>query len=393
METQTKEQEEEVVEEEEKEDDDTELKQLIDLQVKEVIGEQKRELEQKAEKHAREAREKGYDPNANEARENQAEMRDFLKGLISNDSSYLKSYKEKSQSTTDADGGYLVPEILTQEIARIPENQYGLARQAMRVWTFSGPGNEREIPVLDSNVSASWISEKGKKPGTKFTLTRPTLSLKKLAAIVPMTEEIVEDSAVPLESFTAEIMNEQFAKKEDEEFFSTGDGEFTGILDDGNVSVATSVAPASLDADHLADLQFSVSTSIRSEGTYYLSPTVFNHVRQLKDNDGQYIVQLPTESRPGTIWERPYVLSDAFPAYDSVGTGDNYVIFGSLRRAAAYGEKQGIRTKMLDQATIEDSSSSTIHLAMEDLVAIRFMKRVGYVLYQPAAVAAIANTT
>jgi len=376
--------------------EDDELKQLIDFQVKEVIGKQKKELEEKAAEYTRKARENGvigaYGEKSQEQKERTAHTRDFLKAVMNKDSSFFQQY-QKYQSTTDGDGGYLIPQILTEEIARIPENQYGLARQNMRVWTFSGPGNEREIPVLDSNVSASWVSEAGKKGGTKFTLKRPTLSLKKLAAIVPMTEEIVEDSAVPLESFVAEVMMEQFAKKEDEEFFSTGDGEFTGVLDDGDVTVSTSVAPGSLTADDLADMQYEVESSIRREGAYMMHPTVFNHVRKIKDNDGQYIVQSPTESRPGTIWEKPYILSDAFPSKDEVGSGSNYVIFGSLRRAAAYGEKQSIRTKMLDQATVQDSDGNDIHLAMEDLVALRFMKRVGYVLFQPSALTAISNTT
>ena len=378
---------------EESEETDTELKDLIDLQVKEVLGEQKRQLEEKAEAHMRKQREMGVDTSAHSRKEGKRVVREFLKALSSNDYSYLKEYKQKTQNVSnDSEGGYLVPEILTEEIARIPEDYYGVARNTMRVWQFSGPGNERELPVLDQNVTASWIGESNNKPGTKLTLTRPTLSMKKLAAIVPMTEEIIEDSAIDLQSFVAEVMVEQFAKKEDQEFFSTGDGEFTGILDDTNLNfLAEQADPADLTADHLADLQMEVSTAVRRSGTYYMHPTVFNVIRKLKDNEGQYIVQMPTEGRPGTIWDRPYVLVDGMRAVGEVGTDESYIVFGNLRWAASYGEKQGIRSRLLDQATVNDSEGNPIHLAMQDLVALRFMKRVGYVLHQPKALAAIKS--
>lgn len=376
-------------------EEDSELKELIGMYVKEAVGDEKKQLEEKAQNHARAAREAGIIGSDGKQGLSQLEknkqVADFMKAVRDNDKAVLKDYQA---TDTDADGGFLVPEILTEEIARIPEDFYGVAERTFRNWTFSGAGNQREIPVLDQNVSASWTGEGSKKAGTKFTLTRPTLSMKKLAAIVPMTEEVVEDSAVNLQSFVAELIVEQFSKKEDEEFFATGDGEFTGILDDTNINVhGTQVDPADLTADHLADLQLEVNSNVRKNGVFYMSPSIFNIVRQLQDTNGQYIVQSPTADRPGRIWDRPYVLVDAMPDSSSVGNDDNYVLFADLRRAASYGRKQGIRSRLLDQATIEDESENQIHLAMQDMFALRFMKRVGYVLHQPNAVAAIQSTS
>ncbi len=90
---------------------------------------------------------------------------------------------------------------------------------------------------------------------------------------------------------------------------------------------------------------------------------------------------------PATIWDYPVVVSDAFPAAGSVGEGDAYILFGNLQLAAIFGDKQQIRVKLLDQATVTDTDGSTVlNLAEQDMVALRIVERVGYVLALPKAV-------
>jgi len=65
-----------------------------------------------------------------------------------------------------------------------------------------------------------------------------------------------------------------------------------------------------------------------------------------------------------------------------------------LKLAAYFGDKQQIRAKLLDQATITDADgSTTINLAQQDMIALRLEERVGYVLALPSAVTVLRTGT
>jgi len=83
----------------------------------------------------------------------------------------------------------------------------------------------------------------------------------------------------------------------------------------------------------------------------------------------------------------PIELSDALPGKTLAGNSKPFVIFGNLKLAAIFGDKQQIRAKLLDQATITDGDgTTTINLAEEDMIALRLEERVGYVLALPTAI-------
>ena len=107
----------------------------------------------------------------------------------------------------------------------------------------------------------------------------------------------------------------------------------------------------------------------------------------MKDLQGNYIFQNPGQGQPGTIWNYPYELSDAFPTASSVEEGDNYIAFGNLKQGCIFGDKQQLRVKLLEEATITDTDGETaINLAEQDMLALRIVERVGYVVALPKAI-------
>jgi HK97 family phage major capsid protein len=115
-------------------------------------------------------------------------------------------------------------------------------------------------------------------------------------------------------------------------------------------------------------------------------------LQQLKDNQGRYILQQPTDNAPGKIWGRPYELSDALPTPDEVQDGDPWIIFGDLKKSCILGDKQQIRVKILEEATITDTDSLTpINLAEQDMIAMRVVERVGYVCVLPEGISVLKN--
>ncbi len=307
----------------------------------------------------------------------------FLKALLSGDRAAAKALttSESGTSPDDAQAGLTIPEELRAEVLRIAETQYGIARREMWYLPFSGPGNTRTIPALGTSVSVFWTNEKASKKSTQPKFNLVTQTLKKLAAIVPMTEEILEDSAINLTQLVAQLFAEAVAKEEDLQFFAGTGSPWTGVLNNGSVNQVAQATGgvADLTADDLLDMQDETPSGAMDGAKYYMHRTVFNTLRKLKGSDGQYIVQNPTNGQPGTIWNMPYVLSDAFPAVSEIVSGTPYILFGNLKKGAIFGDKQQLRVKLLEEATINDTDDSTaINLAEQDCVAIRIVERVGY---------------
>jgi HK97 family phage major capsid protein len=320
-----------------------------------------------------------------------SKTREFMKALFAGDTARAKALTDSTAGTSpdDAQAGLTIPTELRNEVLRIAEAQYGLARKDMFYLPFSGPGNSRNVPALGTSVSVFWTGEGAKKKGTqpKFNLVAQTL--KKLAAIVPMTEEILEDSAINLTTLLGALFAEAIAKEEDIQFFSGTGAPWTGILNNGNVNIVHQITGgvANLTADDLLDMQDATPTGAMNGAKYYMHRTVLNVIRKLKDLQGNYIYQNPGQGQPATIWNYPVELSDAFPAKNDVVDGSPYILFGNLKQAAIFGDKQQIRAKLLDQATVTDTDDqTTINLAEQDMIALRIVERVGYVLALPKAV-------
>lgn len=325
-------------------------------------------------------------------------VKSWLKCLVYRDHQGMMALqKDYMQIGNDEQGGYLVPPQLLAEVNRFVET-YGVARRDMRYLPFSGAGNERKIPALANSVSVFWVAEGGAKPSTKPTFDLVTQTLKKLAAIVPITEELLEDSAINLISLLGELFGEAVAMEEDRVFFNgsvaAGDP-YNGILRATgvvNVDMTGGDDAADIDADDLNNLIYAVPRAVRELGKFYMHSTVFQVIQQLRSAvTGNYIVQSPVGDRPGTIWGRPYELLDIMPDATLTANKSPFVAYSNLQKTCVYGEKSGLRVKLLDQAIVQsaEESPSDLNLATQDMVALRIVKRVGYVPILPAGIAVL----
>jgi len=342
------------------------------------------EIAQKFVKGVEDSRKKAMDAGIKHDEKGQDVTRKFFKAFLANDFASCKAL------TTDANGvapddtraGLLIPQELMNEVLRIAEKQYGLARRDFLYLPFSGPGNERQIPTLGTSVRTFWVGEKQKISSTQPKFGIVTQTLKKLGAMVPLTSEILEDSLVDINGLLGELFAEAIAKEEDIQFFAGTGFPWTGLLYNQTLNqVIQNGSAAQINVDELIRLEDATSTGALAGAKYYMHRTVLSALRQLKDKNGRYILVDAANGFPATLNNRPYETSDAFPELSTVRQGDPYILFGNLKKTAAFGDKQQIRIKLLDQATITDTDDSTqINLAEQDCVALRVIERVGYVV-------------
>lgn len=324
------------------------------------------------------------------------------KALVSEDQVEMKAIEKEIKgrnkylsTDVDATAGYLVPTELANEVYRILEEGYGISRSQMRVWNFSGPGQKRQIPYVDTSTTAYWIAESAAKRSTQPVFGLVDLILKKMAAIVPMTEELEEDSLINITRVIAELIAESFAILEDESFLTGTGSPFTGVINNGSVQVfqmGVGDGFGDLTADDLNQLMYKVKTSIRRTGKFYVHPTLIGVLQRLKGTDGHYIYQQPQGVLPATMWGKPVIEAEALPELSETAVNTAFIFFTDLKKTAIMGSKKGLRVKVLDQATITDVDEETaLNLAEQDMIATRFVQRVGYVLALPLGVAVLKS--
>jgi len=312
----------------------------------------------------------------------------LCKALFKQDTTMLK------EMTTDATGtpyaGYVIDSELSAEIRHLI-TEYGVAPREMMAVTLSK--GDLKANDLVTDVTVTWTDEASGIASTEVVLGQETLALKKLAAIVTLTNELLEDEEIDLFSFIAGRVAENIAKKIDEAFFK-GDGtstygSFTGLLkatDLNEVTMAGSTF-ASMDADDLIAMVDATPQGALANSKYYMHRSIMSIVRKLKSDDGIYIYQAPSQSGPATIWGYPVVLVEAMPASTDTAADTSFVLFGDLKKACIYGSKGAIKAKRFDAGVVRNiDNDGDINLITTDREAIRWTMRVGYIRIIPTAV-------
>jgi HK97 family phage major capsid protein len=302
-------------------------------------------------------------------------------------------------------GGYLIPSLLLAEVNRFVISG-GVARREFRYLPFAGAGNSRYIPTLLTNVTVSWVDEGEEKPKTKPTFSRVEQTLNKLAAIVVLTEEIIEDAIIDLVSLCGQLLGEAIAAEEDNQFFSGTGAPWTGIINDPNVvaaALAAGVGPVDMRPEALLAMTVAIPEGAVAGAKFYMNRQIWAAICARRadavvadDVRGNYLIQQPSQGSPGSIWGFPVVLVEAMPSLTDLGYGTDpdpdlpFIIFGNLQKCVVYGDKQGIRVKILDQASVYDSNDNLINLAERDMIALRVHKRVGYVIVLPTGICVLS---
>lgn len=386
------------IQEETREASEKALNEFLDVKAEELVSKFMQGIEKQR---------KVATSNKPKAVSEEVEVKTWFRALMDKDVKTLRTLEKGYMNEgTEASGGYLVPPALLAEVNRFVQ-EAGVCRRDMRYLPFSGAGNSRKIPTLLSSVATYWVGEGGKKPSTKPTFAVVTQVLKKIAAICPMTEELIEDSAINIISLLGELFGEAVAVEEDRVFLTGKDANaggtdpFTGVLHTTGVvpvAIGSSDPTEKKFGNELVDAMnkalYSVPAEIRRQGKFYIHSDFFGVIQRVKDDNKNYIVQQPQGDRPATIWNKPVELVDVLPDITASGEGTPIGFFSYLGKTCAYGDKAGLRVKYLTEATIgevegEDGSPASINLAEQDMVALRIVKRTGYVPILPQGIAVL----
>lgn len=232
------------------------------------------------------------------------------------------------QIGTDSEGGYLVPDEFEATLIEALEEE-NIFRQLAKVITTSS--GDRKIPVVASKGSASWVDEEGAIPESDDAFTQVSIGAYKLATMIKVSEELLNDSIFNLESYIAREFARRIGTKEEEAFFiGNGSGKPTGIFNaTGGAEVGVTAASATaITVDELLDLFYSLKSPYRKNATFVMNDATIKAIRKLKDGNGQYLWQPSlTAGQPDTILNRPVRTSTFVP---TIGSAAKTIAFGDF---------------------------------------------------------------
>ena len=333
---------------------------------------------------------------------------EFLAGLIGKDPTRISRLRAEkpdqfqlpgltTKATTDyfnytsdnASGGYLVPTLIANEIAKITEQKsvlYPLVSkfpQGSPIYQLTTQSVKPTVTYRDEAVA--------KAAGAKQTFGRVTYTLKKPTCMMVLTNEQLEDNIMRagLLDFTIEAMGAAFGRDFDISCFQDAASPYEGILHDTGVTsitMAETTADTGLSFDYLSQLIAAVSSEASGGAAFFMHRTVLHRLRREKDTTGQYIWAPPAAGMPGTILGYPvHLMENGAPTLAAATATVKFLVFGDMSYARC-GEAKALTFKMSDVATVTLDATDT-SMFQSNMLAILGEARRSFAVAVPAAFA------
>lgn len=245
----------------------------------------------------------------------------------------------------------------------------------------------KKIPVMTSGAGAYWVGEGERIKTSGATWIFPEIAAKKLAVIIPVTKEKLEDSSVDVFSELQESIAEAFYKAFDKAAIFGVDSPFATSIMGGIDGVGAKVTESpSVNLDLAAsDVMAKVEEAGYDVDGWTASVSVKNRLRKLRDAAGAPVYIEGTDQRE--LYNSPieFVRNGAWDNSKATAVCGEW-------RYSLVGIKDGISYEILKEATLQgtlDADGKPLSLAEQDMVAIKATMRIGYLCVKPEAFAAL----
>jgi HK97 family phage major capsid protein len=313
----------------------------------------------------------------------------FESYVRSGETAGLRALEVKALSAgSNPDGGYLVPPEVEQTIGQ-RLTAISPIRAIAGVRTISG--NVYKKPFMTTGPAVGWVGE----TDARTTTTSPTLDelsfpAMELYAMPAATATLLEDSAVNIDQWLAQEVEQVFAAQEGTAFV-TGDGSnkpkgflsYTTVANAswtwGNIGYIASGAagafPASNPSDVLVDLIYAVNAGYRQNGAFVMNRRTQSAIRKFKDTTGNYLWQPPAiAGGKATLMTFPVYESEDMP---DIAANSLSIAFGDFNRGYLVVDRAGV-TVLRDPYTAKPYvlfyTTKRVGGGVQDFDAIKLMK-------------------
>lgn len=314
-----------------------------------------------------------------------AKSAEYLKAINGRDvarAKELAGYKKGMSEGVNADGGYIVPVEFSDEIIRVA-NDYGVVRQNARRMPMKH--QVQNVPTAQG-VTVNRVAEGVTIGASKPTISRTVLTAKKLVALIPVSNELLEDADPDVIQLLALLAAEGFAGKEDSwglAGLASGEGIFQNSSITGVTMGTGNTAFKNATFDNLIAMQNQLKSKALARAKWVMHSTVLNDLRAVKDSYGRYLLGEPGAGLPPTIWNLPVVTSDAMPADSASAVSTQFMALANFDYMLFGDRKQMTMEISRDASVIDTDGSTTINAFAQDMSIVKFTERIDIELVEP----------
>lgn len=226
----------------------------------------------------------------------------------------------------DTAGGFLAPPEFQTEMQR-ELVQYSPIREAARVGTTAR--GSVIFPKRTGTTNALWEGENEDSEESDLTFGQQEIFVHEMRTYVDISNKLLEDSAVNIESELSMAFAEDFGVKEGIAFVNgTAVKQPAGILQNADIAYTANGHATVLAAEPLISLLYSLPKAYRSRGSWMMNGTTLATIRKLKDGQNNFLWQPSFQAgEPEMLLGRPIV--EAVDAPD-IESGSFPILYGDF---------------------------------------------------------------
>lgn len=274
--------------------------------------------------------------------------------------------------TTDADGGYVVPDLTEQTIMELAAT-YGQAYKYFNVMPMGQ--NVVNLPKESTAQTVYWVGENETITESKEQLGIDTLTPKKVAALTTISNELLKVPSPSMGAYVTKKMAQRILTAIDSKVFQNGNTTLTGVFytsnSFGNSEPTSSTNPNSLTYQDFVNAAYNIDAAKLIGASWFMQRAIAAVARGLTDSQGRPIFEPAAAGMPATLLGFPVVLIEAAPN-GAAAASKPIVLLGNLSNSTL-GDIGGIGYDIFNSGSVSSTS-----LIENDLSAIRAIKQVAF---------------
>jgi HK97 family phage major capsid protein len=307
----------------------------------------------------------------------------WFQAFLRKDDKGIREYYQKWEplnEATAAEGGNLVPTLLYNVLVDLVEDVAVIKPNASVIDMTGMKTNQLNIDAIATKPIVQWGSEQGQKATSSMTFSQISLTPYKLAAIVPITTELLQDSPFNVVQIVSKALGEAVAKAEDQAFMNgSGTGRPTGL---STYTMGSTISAGNaLTFDHIVSAFWRLPSAYRNRASWLMNGRTIANVSNMKDSQNR-----PLLLDSGIITEPGIPALKGRPVLEQNDLAAATILFGDLS-AYYIGMKLPMTISVADQAVIAGYS-----LWERNMIAVRVEERIDGELANTRAFVAITNT-
>ena len=282
------------------------------------------------------------------------------------------------------EGGFLVPEEWATDIIELLKPISVMRRMGARSYPMGAATTH--IPSITGGAMAEYIGEGQDITASQGSFGQKVLTWKKLAALVPISNDLIRFSPYNVETIVSNDMISSIALREDRAFLRD-DG--TGETIKGVRYLAPTTATTGDPEQDLATLEYMLKNAHMPMQTagYIISPRTEKYLKYMKDAYDRYVFK--EEMRNGRLNGYPYAVSYDIP--ENLGVGENETeIYMIVFSEAIIGESYNLNLETSSEASYWDGTKY-ISAFSTDQTIIRAIMENDFILRHDEAAAVLTG--